>query len=1133
MYRLATRNVVVSLPRWRSLAHFFRSSPSPIFISLVPYRFLRINGHVKNVSCFTDTKVLKGTSRVTKKLKMPKNVLDDKDLPHILWWKERLQMCRKPSTVQLIERLEYSNLLGLDSNLRNGSLKEGTLNWEMLQFKSKFPRQILLCRVGDFYEASGIDACILVEYAGLNPFGGLRSDSIPRAGCPVVNLRQTLDDLTQNGYSVCIVEEVQGPAQARSRKRRFISGHAHPGNPYVYGLAAVDHDLNFPEPMPVVGISYSARGYCINMVLEPMKTYSSEDCLTEEAVVTKLRTCQYHHLFLHTSLRQSSCGTNHWGEFGEGGLLWGECRSRHFEWFDGDPISDLLVKVKELYGLDDEVTFRNKTVSSRNRARPLTLGTSTQIGAIPTEGIPSLLKVLLPPNCNGLPALYIRDLLLNPPSYEIASKIQATCKLMSSITCPIPEFTCISAAKLVKLLEWREANHMEFCRIKNVLDEILQMEKTSELNQILKHLIDPTWVATGLEINFETLVAGCKIASGKIGEIISLDGGKDQKVSSFSDIPNEFFEDMESTWKGRIKRIHIDDVFTAVERAAEALHFAVTEDFIPIISRIKATVAPLGGPKGEISYAREHEAVWFKGKRFTPNLWAGSPGEEQIKQLKHALDSKGKKVGEEWFTTPKVEAALTRYHEANANAKARVLEVLRGLATELQSNINILVFSSTLLVIAKSLFAHTSEGRRRKWVFPTLVESHGFEDLNLMVKNHEMKIVGLLPYWFNRVEGGAVHNTVDMQSLFLLTGPNGGGKSSLLRSICAASVLGICGLMVPAESALIPYFDSIMLHMKSYDSPADRKSSFQVEMSELRSIIAGTTKRSLVLVDEICRGTETAKGTCIAGSIIETLDRVGCLGIVSTHLHGIFTLPLNLKNTVHKAMGTTCVDGQIKPTWKLIDGVCKESLAFETAKREGIAETIINRAEDLYLSVYAKESPSAENIQNQEGFSTYIDVNNLKRRTHLHSKKLLLGANQMEVLHKEVESAVILACQDYIMEQHSEKIALELNKIKCVIIGAREQPPPSVVGSSSVYVIFRPDKKLYVGETDDLKGRIRTHRLREGLRDASFLYFLVPGKSLACQLESMLIKRLSSQGFHLSNIAKGEHRNFGTSNLYA
>lgn len=86
----------------------------------------------------------------------------------------------------------------------------------------------------------------------------------------------------------------------------------------------------------------------------------------------------------------------------------------------------------------------------------------------------------------------------------------------------------------------------------------------------------------------------------------------------------------------------------------------IEEDFIPIIWRIKATMAPLGGPKGEILYAREHEAVWFKGKRFAPSVMANTQLEEKIKHLRPALDSKGKKVGEEWFTTNKVEDALTR-----------------------------------------------------------------------------------------------------------------------------------------------------------------------------------------------------------------------------------------------------------------------------------------------------------------------------------------------------------------------------------------------------------------------------------------------------------------------------------------
>lgn len=117
--------------------------------------------------------------------------------------------------------------------------------------------------------------------------------------------------------------------------------------------------------------------------------------------------------------------------------------------------------------------------------------------------------------------------------------------------------------------------------------------------------------------------------------------------------------------------------------------------------------------------------------------------------------------------------------------------------------------------------------------------SASLRNLKLLQDNEDvdatrkMELIGLSPYWFDIAAGSGIRNTVSMQSMFLLTGPNGGGKSSLLRSICAAALLGICGLMVPAESALVPHFDSIMLHMKSYDSPADGKSSFQVIVLEL------------------------------------------------------------------------------------------------------------------------------------------------------------------------------------------------------------------------------------------------------------------------------------------------------------
>ncbi|KAL0920428.1 hypothetical protein M5K25_009565 [Dendrobium thyrsiflorum] len=1037
--------------------------------------------------------------------------------------RNKLLMFKKPSSLQLVKRLAYTNLLGLDVTLKNGSLKEGTLNFEILQFKSRFPREVLLCRVGEFYEAIGIDACVLVEHAGLNPCGGLQSDYIPKAGCPVVNLRQTLDELTRNGFSVCIVEEVQAPVQARSRKGRFISGHAHPGSPYVFGLSEADHDVDFPEPMPVIGISRSAKGYCMISVLEPMKTFSEEDGLTEEAIVAKLRTCRCHHLFLHTSLRNNSSGTFRWGEYGEGGLLWGECNGKPFEWFDGIPVEELLFKVREIYGLDEDASFRNVTCRSEKRPKPLYLGTATQVGVIQTEGIPSLLKVLLPSNSFGLPSLYIKDLVLNPPTYEIASAIQEACRRMRCLTCSIPEFTCLSAAKLVKLLESKEANHIEFCRIKNVVDEILQMHRNTELSAILHILLEPAWLATGLKVDYDILVEECGLISQRIGEMISLSGERDQEISSFADIPSDFFYDMESSWKGRVKRIHAEEAFGNVDSAAESLSIAVMEDFVPVVQRVKCIVSSLGVPKGEICYAREQEAVWFKGRHFMPSVWANTPGEEQIKQLRPAVDSRRRKVGEEWFTTTKVEDALLRYHHACAKAKVEVLDLLKELSAEMQDKINILVFSSMMLIIAKALFAH---GLRRKWVFPDLYEGYKPEDTTLAGATSYMELTGLSPYWFDASQGNAIQNDVKMQSMFLLTGPNGGGKSSLLRSVCAAALLGICGLMVPAQSAIIPHFDAVMLHMKPYDSPADGKSSFQIEMSELRGMITGATKRSLVLVDEICRGTETAKGTCIAGSIVEKLDAIGCLGIVSTHLHGLFYLPLSTKNVIFKQMGIEIVDGHIKPTWKLFDGVCRESLAFETAQREGLPESIVRRAEELYLSREMQSSSEAVYLKSQPDLKeSVLDYDSLK------TNSIATISGTMKELQKEVENTLTIICQRKLIEVYKEKSTSELLELSCFKIGPREQPPPSTVGTSCVYVLFRPDNKLYIGQTDDLLGRVRSHRTKSCLQNAEFLYITVPGKSIASQLETLLINQLPLHGFRLTNIADGKHSHFGTSNF--
>jgi DNA mismatch repair ATPase MutS len=126
----------------------------------------------------------------------------------------------------------------------------------------------------------------------------------------------------------------------------------------------------------------------------------------------------------------------------------------------------------------------------------------------------------------------------------------------------------------------------------------------------------------------------------------------------------------------------------------------------------------------------------------------------------------------------------------------------------------------------------------------------------------------------------------------LLTGPNMAGKSTILRSVCAVALLGACGLYAPAAAATLPYFDAFMLRNFSSDSPLEGRSSFAVEMTEMRYVLEDLTPNSLVLVDELGKGTEVRAGSSLAGALMEALDASRCRGVFATHLHSLLDLDL-------------------------------------------------------------------------------------------------------------------------------------------------------------------------------------------------------------------------------------------------
>jgi hypothetical protein len=121
-------------------------------------------------------------------------------------------------------------------------------------------------QVGEFYETVGYDACLLVEYAGLNPMGGLNSHYVPKAGCPVVNLRQTINDLTSHGFSVSVIEEVQGPSSSRERKKRYLAGYA---RNHFSTLATVHWFMHRPLHASVHPLIFAFMHFCTPISLHP------------------------------------------------------------------------------------------------------------------------------------------------------------------------------------------------------------------------------------------------------------------------------------------------------------------------------------------------------------------------------------------------------------------------------------------------------------------------------------------------------------------------------------------------------------------------------------------------------------------------------------------------------------------------------------------------------------------------------------------------------------------------------------------------------------------------------------------------------------------------------------------------
>ncbi|AFN83874.1 MutS-like DNA mismatch repair protein [Encephalitozoon romaleae SJ-2008] len=190
-----------------------------------------------------------------------------------------------------------------------------------------------------------------------------------------------------------------------------------------------------------------------------------------------------------------------------------------------------------------------------------------------------------------------------------------------------------------------------------------------------------------------------------------------------------------------------------------------------------------------------------------------------------------------------------------------------------------------------------------------------------------------------------VANDYDAQKrILVLTGANMGGKSTLLRTICFNVILSQMGMDVCCEKMETPLFDRIFTRIGARDNLAKGESTFMVELKETATILKHSTRNSLVIMDELGRGTSTKDGECIARAVIEYLKRKECHVLFSTHYHGIIE---NVEGVSNGYMGSVVKGKDIVFLYRLMSGVSRDSHGLYVARMAGVPEDIVERAEKI------------------------------------------------------------------------------------------------------------------------------------------------------------------------------------------
>ena len=289
----------------------------------------------------------------------------------------------------------------------------------------------------------------------------------------------------------------------------------------------------------------------------------------------------------------------------------------------------------------------------------------------------------------------------------------------------------------------------------------------------------------------------------------------------------------------------------------------------------------------------------------------------------------------------------------------------------------------------------------------------------------------------------------DDNQLLIITGPNMAGKSTYMRQVAIITLMCQIGSFVPANKANISVVDKIFTRIGASDDLAGGKSTFMVEMWEVSNILKNATENSLVLLDEVGRGTSTYDGLSIAWSVIEYICKnknLRCKTLFATHYHELTKLEGEIHGVRNYSVAVKEVDNNIIFLRKIIEGGADQSYGIEVAKLAGIPDEVINRAKEILetlemesskdnLDLALKEVNASKEEMKEASIEASYEVKETLVEDKIEIKEEVISKSSEAKTHKEDDQIQLdfsAIGKDNLIKELSEVDILSLNPMEAM-----------------------------------------------------------------------------------------------------